>query len=64
MNQAVMNDQILGPKQVADGADIGGMTTDEYNAVLHVIELGQFLLQLSLNRSFPATSLLADAEVP
>ena len=48
--QCVMQDQVFRSKQITDGGDIGGMTADEGNGFVHVINFGKRGLELAVDR--------------
>ena len=50
VDQAVMDDQVLGAEQRGDGRHVGGMAADEGDAVLDFVEAGNGFFELALDR--------------
>ena len=52
MNQAVMQDEVPRFKQRADSIDIGSVTTDKNDAIVHAVDGGKLLFQFPLYGAF------------
>ena len=47
-----MQDDVFGAEKRTDGTDIGGMAANKDHAVIHTVEAGKGLFQLTLHRPF------------
>ena len=64
MNQAVMQDEVPRFKQRADSIDIGSVTTDKNDAIVHAVDGGKLLSSSRCMGRSPATRRLAPTDVP
>ena len=52
VDERVVQDEVLGPHQMADGPDIRGMAADENGSILDAEEVGDATLELAVDRAF------------
>ena len=53
MDEFIVQDEILRTEQMANGCDIGCVSTHQNDSVVDPVGLGDFLFELPMNRPFP-----------